>query len=186
MKKSASHTNPWKKLKNTKIYENPWITVFEDEVITPGGKNGIYGTVSFKNYAIGIVPIDEEGNTYLVGQYRYPLDEYSWEIPMGGGLLDVDLLISAQRELKEETGLEAKNWEMLLKIHTSNAVCDEEGYVFVATELTKGEMQPEDCEDLQVMKLPLEKAINMALNGEITDSLSLAALLKLKIKLSSK
>jgi len=170
--------NPWQKLNRKQIYDNPWITVFEDDVITPGGSKGIYGTVKFKNYAIGIIPIDEDGNTWLVGQYRYPLDIYSWEIPMGGGPLDVPVLESAKRELKEETGLEAKEWEEIMTIHTSNAVCNEEGYVFIAKGLTEGEMEPEESEDLKVWKLPLKQAIQMAYEGKITDSLSLASLLK--------
>ncbi|MFK7900836.1 MAG: NUDIX domain-containing protein [Cyclobacteriaceae bacterium] len=173
--------NPWKKTSSKQIYDNPWISVKEDQVITPGGAEGIYGTVHFKNLAIGIIPIDADGNTWLVGQYRYPLDVYSWEIPMGGGPLGVDPIISAQRELKEETGLVAENWEEFMTIHTSNSVSDETGYVFLAKDLTIGEMEPEECEELEVKKLPLKEAIEMAYNGEITDSLSLAALLKIGI-----
>jgi len=180
---NTENKNPWQKLKRKQVYDNPWITVFEDNVITPGGKEGIYGTVKFKNLAIGIIPIDEEGNTWLVGQYRYPLDIYSWEIPMGGGPLDIDPLESAKRELKEETGLIAKHWEKIMTIHTSNSVCTEEGYVYVAKGLTEGEMEPEDSEDLKVWKLPLKEAIQMAYDGKITDSLSLASLLKLEISL---
>ena len=170
--------NPWKKVSSKKIYNNPWITVTEDKVITPGGKNGIYGTISFKNLAIGIIPIDGEGNTYLVGQYRYPLNEYSWEIPMGGGLLKDHPLESAKRELKEETGLTANTWNELLKIHTSNAVTDETGYIFIAQDLEQGVAEPEDTEELQVKKVSLKEAYNMAMKGEITDSLSLAGILK--------
>lgn len=178
---NKNEENPWKKLNHKKVYSNPWITVYEDDVITPGGKEGIYGTVEFANFAIGIIPIDEDGNTWLVGQYRYPLDIYSWEIPMGGGLLDVPPLVSAKRELKEETGLTAKSWEKIMTIHTSNAVCNEEGYVYVAKDLTEGEMEPEDSEDLKVKKLPLEDAIQMAIDGDITDSLSVASLLKIAL-----
>jgi len=178
--------NPWQKLERKEIYDNPWITVYEDDVITPAGTKGIYGTVSFKNLAIGIIPIDEEGNTWLVGQYRYPLDAYSWEIPMGGGPLAIDPLLSAKRELKEETGLSAKVWEKFMCIHTSNSVCSEEGYVYIAKELTEGEMMPEDVEELKVWKLPLNEAIQMAYDGKITDSLSLAGLLKLGMLQKSK
>lgn len=173
--------NPWKKIHSKEIYNNPWITVIEDSVINPAGKEGIYGTVKFKNIAIGIIPIDEEGYTYLVGQYRYPLDEYSWEIPMGGGLLEVPVLDSAKRELKEETGLVASEWTELLKIHTSNSVTDEVGYVFIAKGLEQKAMEPEETEQLTVKKVKIEEAIDMALQNKITDSLSLAALLKLKI-----
>ena len=171
--------NPWEKLERKQVYDNPWITVYEDDVINPAGNEGIYGTVAFKNLAIGIIPIDEDGNTYLVGQYRYPLEAYSWEIPMGGGPLDIDPLVSAKRELKEETGLTATSWEKIMTIHTSNSVCNEEGYVYTAKGLTEGEMQPEEVEELKVWKLPLKEAIQMAYEGKITDSLSLASLLKL-------
>ncbi|MCP4522462.1 MAG: NUDIX hydrolase [Cytophagales bacterium] len=173
--------NPWKKLSTKFIYENPWIEVKEDKVINPSGNEGIYGTVHFKNKAIAVVPIDDEGNTYLVGQYRYPLDIYSWEIPMGGGLNADDILDSAKRELKEETGLIAKKWQNIAKIHTSNSVTDEEGFIFVATDLQQGESEPEDTEDLIVKKLPFEEAIAMTMRGEITDAISISAILKVEL-----
>jgi len=170
--------NPWQKLNTRRIYDNPWIRVEEDQVINPSGGRGIYGKVHFKNKAIGIIPIDEHQNTWLVGQYRYALDEYSWEIPMGGGPLELDVLASAQRELKEETGLTAERWTKILRIHTSNSVTDEEGFVFLAQELMQGETEFEETEDLAIKKLPFTEALEMAMNGEITDSLSLAGILK--------
>jgi len=170
--------NPWQKLNTRRIYDNPWIRVEEDQVINPSGGRGIYGKVHFKNKAIGIIPIDEHQNTWLVGQYRYSLDEYSWEIPMGGGPLGQDVLASAQRELKEETGLTAERWTKILRIHTSNSVTDEEGFVFLAQELMQGETEFEETEDLAIKKLPFTEALEMAMNGEITDSLSLAGILK--------
>lgn len=178
--------NPWKTLSSKKIYENPWIKVEEDQVITPGNTNGIYGKVHFKGYALGIIPLDEHQNTWLVGQYRYTLDEYSWEIPMGGGALDVDILTSAQRELREETGLSAKKWTNILKIHTSNSVTDETGYVFLAKDLTEGPTDFDETEDIQIRKLPFQEAFEMVMNNEITDSLSMAGILKLHILLNSK
>lgn len=171
-------TNPWKTIEVRKIYDNPWIQVEEHDVINPAGNNGIYGTVSFKNYAIGIIPIDEEGNTWLVGQHRYTLDVYSWEIPMGGGPIELDILASAQRELKEETGLSAKNWTSIMKIHTSNSVTDEEGYVFLAEGLTQGETAFEETEQLQIKKLPFTDVIKLVMDGEITDAISIAGILK--------
>jgi len=171
--------NPWKKIGTKIVYENPWISVREDEVIQPRGGKGIYGVVNFKNKAIGIIPIDEYGNTWLVGQYRYPLNEYSWEIPMGGGLLKIPLLEAAQKELREETGLEANKWTPILRIHTSNSVTDEEGFVFLAEELTQKETEFEDTEVLQIKKLPFKEVFYMAMNDEITDSISLAGILKL-------
>jgi 8-oxo-dGTP pyrophosphatase MutT (NUDIX family) len=173
--------NSWKKIKTQLKYDNPWIRVEEDAVINPKGGKGIYGRVHFKNVAVGIIPIDEDGNTWLVGQYRYPLEKYSWEIPEGGCPFGEGELESAKRELKEETGLIASEWVTLLRIHTSNSVCDERGVVFVARGLTQGESQFDDTEDLKIMKLPLEEAFQMVLDGKITDSISMAALLKLKV-----
>ena len=116
--------NPWTTLSTKDIYKNPWINVREDQVLNPKGGKGIYGVVSFKNKALGIIPIDDEMNTWLIGQYRYALNEYSWEIPMGGGLLENDILESAKRELKEETGFTATKWTNISRLHTSNSVTD--------------------------------------------------------------
>ena len=148
-------------------------------MLTPARTPGIYGTVHFKNKAIGIIPVDGEGFTWLVGQYRYPLGAYSWEIPMGGGPLDDDPLVSAQRELLEETGLTAARWQLLGRIHTSNSVTDEEGFVFLAEALSCGAACPEETEQLALRRLPLAEALEMAMQGHITDSLSLFGLLKL-------
>lgn len=171
---------PWKTISTKEVYDNAWINVEEHQVINPSGNQGIYGKVHFKNKAIGIIPLDEDNNTWLVGQYRYTLDEYSWEIPMGGGAMDVKAVESAKRELKEETGLSANKWEKLFRIHTSNSATDEEGFVFLATELTQGATEFEDTEDLQVKKLPFKDAVQMVLDGEITDSLSIAGILWVK------
>ncbi len=173
--------NNWKKLSSKTVYENPWIEVEHHEVINPGGGEGIYGQVNFKNLAIGIVPIDAEGNTYLVGQHRFPIDEYSWEIPEGGCPYGEQPLECAKRELLEETGLSAKKWTMISKVHTSNSVCNEVGFVFMAEDLTMGEAEPEETEDLALKKLPLEEAYNLVMQNKITDSLSIAGILKAKI-----
>lgn len=176
--------NPWRTLSIQEVYDNPWIKVTHREVLTPAGTPGIYGVVHFKNIAIGIVPVDEEGNTWLVGQYRYTLNQYSWEIPEGGCPEGTDPLDTAKRELKEETGIEATHWENLLDFHTSNSVTDEYGIAYLATGLSYGAAEPEETEDLQVKKLPLQEAIDMVMRGEITDSLSVMALLKVRILLS--
>lgn len=170
--------NPWKTTATKDVYENPWILVQENQVINPAGKPGIYGVVSFKNFAIGIIPVDEQGNTWLVGQYRYSLEEWSWEIPMGGGPKGINMLESAQRELKEETGYTAAKWTNIMKIHTSNSVTDEEGVVYLAQELTPGETEPEETEQLILKKLPLKEAVDWVMEGKITDSISAAGLLK--------
>jgi ADP-ribose pyrophosphatase len=170
--------NPWKTKSIQLVYENPWVRLEHHEVINPAGKDGIYGKVHFKNSAMAIIPIDEEGNTWLIGQYRYALNEYSWEIPMGGGLIEFDLLESAKRELKEETGLRAEKWTEIMKIHTSNSVTDEVGYIFLAEELTPGETEFEETEVLQIKKLPFSEVLEWVMVGKITDSISVAGILK--------
>ncbi len=170
--------NPWQLIRSNPIYSNPWISVKEDQVVKPNGRKGIYGTVHFKNKALGIVPVDGEGYTWLVGQYRYPLDEYSWEIPMGGGPLDVDILSSAKRELKEETGLTAEKWTPLGRVHTSNSVTDEEGFIFLAEELTEGVTDFEDTEVLSIRKVSLKEALAMVLTNQITDAISMIGIFK--------
>lgn len=170
--------NSWKTLSTRDIYDNPWISVREDLVINPAGGRGIYGVVSFKNKAIGIIPIDENNNTWLVGQHRYPLEGYSWEIPEGGGPLGDDILESAKRELREETGITAQNWENIMRIHTSNSVTNEEGFIFMATGLSFGETEFDETEVLKIRKLPLKDAIDMVMRNEITDSITIAGLLK--------
>jgi 8-oxo-dGTP pyrophosphatase MutT (NUDIX family) len=171
------HKNPWQTLSSQTVYENPWIAVRHEDVINPGKGKGIYGVVHMKNKATGVVPVDAEGNTYLVGQYRYTLNEYSWEIPEGGSPMDSDPLESAKRELKEETGFTAAHWTTISRIHTSNSVTDEEGFIYLAQELTAGETEPEETEELRVWKLPLAEAVNMVMNNRITDSISIAGLL---------
>lgn len=169
--------NNWKTLSSTTVYENAWLELSHRDVITPGGSNGIYGLVKFKNQAIGIIPIDEDDNIYLVGQFRYAIDEYSWEIPEGGGILGTDVLEAAKRELKEETGLIANKWTKLARIHTSNSATNEEGFLYIAEELVQAEAEPEDTEELQVRKVQLKEAVEMVMRSEITDSLSVCAIL---------
>ena len=151
--------------------------VMDDEVINPSGGKNQYGYVHFKNRAVGIIPIDADGNVWLVGQDRYTLNAWSWELPMGGAPLSEDPLDAAKRELKEETGLSAKKWTEVMRLHTTNSITDEEGIVYLAEDLTEGEAEPEETEQIEVRKLPLDAAVDMVRNGEITDAISAAALL---------
>jgi 8-oxo-dGTP pyrophosphatase MutT (NUDIX family) len=171
----------WKKLSSRIMYENDWMQVREDEVINPGGGKNLYGHVHFKNVAVAIIALDDTDNTWLVGQDRYTLGEYSWELPMGGAPLDEPPLIAAQRELQEETGISAAHWEELMRLHTSNSITDELGIAYVATGLSFGETQFEGTEDLAIRKLPLEAAVQMVLDGQITDAISAAALLRVNL-----
>ncbi|UBM59684.1 NUDIX hydrolase [Marinilongibacter aquaticus] len=170
--------NPWTVKSEEVVYANNWIEVVHKEVLNPNGNPGIYGQVNFKNLAIGIIPIDDEGYTWLVGQYRFPIEEYSWEIPEGGCPEGESPEDTAKRELKEETGLRAEKLELLSKIHTSNSVCREVGYVYLAEGLSQELAEPEDTEQLTVKKVHLKEALEMVLNNEITDSLSVAGILK--------
>jgi ADP-ribose pyrophosphatase len=176
--------NPWKITSEQQIYDNPWIGLTEYQVLNPSGNPGIYGKVHFKNYAIGIVPLDDELNTYLVGQYRFALGEYSWELPEGGGPLGTDPLDSAKRELLEETGLKADNWQEILRMHLSNSVSDELSIIYLARGLQQFEAEPEETEQLIVRKMPFGKAYEMVCNGEITDSITVAAILRVQLMLA--
>lgn len=167
----------WKTLTSKVVYQNAWLELDHRDVINPAGKEGIYGVVRFKNKAVGIIPIDDEGNIYLVGQFRYTLDEYSWEIPEGGSPVHEDPLETAKRELKEETGLIAHRWSKLARIHTSNSATDEEGFLFIAEELSQHEQEPEDTEELEVRKVSLSDAVEMVMKSEITDALSVCGIL---------
>ena len=170
--------NPWKKISDKLIYDNPWISLTEFQVITPAGKEGIYGKVHFKNIAIGVIALDENNNTYLVGQYRFVLDAYSWEIPEGGCPEGTNYLEAAQRELKEETGFTANTWTEILRMDVSNSVSDELAIIYVAQDLIAGESEPEDTEQLIVQKMPFSQAVQWVMEGKITDSISVAAILK--------
>jgi ADP-ribose pyrophosphatase len=171
--------NPWKTLRSETVYDNPWIRVEDHRVVNPAGKQGQYGKVCFKNIAVGILALDADESLYLVGQYRYTLDAYSWELPMGGAPLGQDPLAAAQRELKEETGLTARQWREYMRVHPSNSVTDELGVVYLARGLTHGAREPEETEQLSVRALPFTEAVRWATTGRITDAISVAAILKL-------
>lgn len=179
--KEQKRAGGWVRLTSETVYENPWIKVCHEEVKTPSGSDGIYGVVHFKGTAVGVVPIDEEGNTWLVRQSRYTLNDYTWEIPEGGAGENEPTLACAQRELLEEVGLHASSWTELMRVHTSNSVTDEVGVVYVAEGLSPGTQKLDASEDIEVAKVPLKQAVDMALSGEITDAISVAALFRLAL-----
>lgn len=173
--------SPWQIRSSEVKYTNPWISVTEHQVINPSGNEGIYGVVHFRNYAVAIIPLDEDYNTWIVGQYRFPLDSYEWEVVEGGcpeGTAPID---TARRELHEEVGLQAEHYEMILEMQLSNSTTDEVSYSFVAKGLSYIGEQPEDEEKLAIRKLPFEEVYQMAMRGEIRDGLAVATILKTKL-----
>lgn len=171
----------WTLLDQREVYANPWITLTEHRVLNPSGNPGIYGVVQFRNLAIGIIALEDDGDIWLVGQHRFPLDAYSWEIPEGGAPLDEDPLAGARRELKEETGIEALTWREISRLHLSNSVSDETGIIYLATELSHGAAAPEETEALGLRRLPAAEAYRMARRGELTDSMTVAGLYRLRL-----
>ena len=178
--------NPWKTLNSTEIYDNNWISLSEHQVINPNGGEGIYGEVHFKNFAIGILPLDENYYTWIVGQYRFPIKAYSWEIIEGGGPLNLDPIESAKRELAEESGIIANRFTEIQRMHLSNSVSDELAIIYLAQDLEMGKSSPEETEELVIRKIHFNEAYKMVMDGTITDSMSVAAILKVKILLDEK
>jgi 8-oxo-dGTP pyrophosphatase MutT (NUDIX family) len=175
-----SHGAPWVRGAARPIYDNPWISVTEYAATAPTGAPATYGLVSYKNLAVAILPLFDDGTTILVGQHRFPAGDYSWEIPEGGGPLDSDPLESARRELAEETGLQAAEWREILQAQLSNSVSDERAIGYLATGLSpaEGSHHADDTEDLERVRVPFREALDAAVAGELQDVLTVAMLLK--------
>lgn len=171
---------PWKTVSIEERYATPWIAVSHHEVIDPSGAPGIYGVIHFKNLAVGIIPLDEDLNTWIVGQYRYPIQAYSWEIPEGGGRRDLPPVESAKRELREEVGIVAGTWTEVLRMDLSNSASDEEAVIFVAQDLNFHAPEPDHNEELAMRKVPFRELFDRVMSGELRDSLTVAAVLKVQ------
>ncbi|MFT7410566.1 MAG: ADP-ribose pyrophosphatase [Oleispira sp.] len=179
--KHAVIKSSWQTLSREVKYDNPWIRVEEHQVINPAGHEGIYGTVNFKNRAVAIVALFENGDTLLVGQYRYPLQQYHWELPMGGAPEHESTLSCAQRELQEETGFTAVKWQQILSMHLSNSITQEQGIAFIAKGLQAGVMALEDTEDISCQRVPFERVFQQVMAGEITDAMTVASVMKARL-----
>jgi 8-oxo-dGTP pyrophosphatase MutT (NUDIX family) len=166
-------SGPWRRLSRRIAYDNPWIVVWHDEVIRPDGSPGIYGVVHFRNAASGVVVVDDTDQVLLVGQHRYTLDEYSWEIPEGGVPFDEAPLDGIRRELREETGVDAAEWVEIGSYALSNSITDERGRLWMASGLTHGTAQPDPTEDLAVRWVSFDEAVTMTMDGRITDAVSI-------------
>jgi len=175
-----AHGPPWRRGAMRVAYDNPWIQVTEHEAVAPTGRDALYGVVGFKNLALAILPVHEDGSVTLVGQHRFPLADYSWEIPEGGGPVGQDPLGNAQRELREEAGLEAAWWEQILAMQLSNSVTDEQAIGYLATELSPaaGMAHADDTELLAIVRVPFRDALAAAVRGEMRDALTVAMLLR--------
>ncbi len=171
---SVRKIGPWTVQSQQTAFENPWIKIVDHTVTHPGGSDGEYGVVHFKNLAIGILPFDDDGMIPLVGQHRFPLDKYSWELPEGGGPRDIPPLESAKRELAEETGFTAQSWAPLCAFDTSNSVTDERAQCFFAWNLEAGNAAPEASEELTIRKVKFNALLDLVMDGEITDSMTVA------------
>ena len=173
---------PWTVDAEEVVYDNPWITVVDHAVTHPDGAPGQYGVVRFKNRAIGVLPVSATGEVTLVGQHRFPLDRYSWELPEGGGPLAEDPLAAAQRELEEETGLKAELWLPLVEFDISNSVTDETAVCYIAFRLERGAASPESSEELRLRMVGFGTLLDDCLAGRIRDGLTLAMTFAAAIK----
>lgn len=175
-----AHGEPWKPGTERVVFESAWITVVEQTAIAPTGKPAPYGLVRFKNLAVAVLPIDDDGAVTLVGQHRFPLGDYSWELPEGGSPLGEDPLEGAKRELAEETGLAAAEWREVMRAQLSNSVTDEQMIGYLALGLSPAGVAhaADDTEAITLVRLPFREALDAALAGYLPDMLTVAMLLR--------
>ena len=172
------HGTPWRDHGARTVFDNPWMTVTEHAATAPTGKPATYGKIHFKNLALAVLPLHGDGTVTLVGQHRFAMMDYVWEIPEGGGPLDVDPLESIKRELREEAGLEAADWRELLRFQISNSLTDERGIGWLAMDFTPAPTDPDATEAIAVERVPFREALDAVLSGWITDAMSMAMLLR--------
>ncbi len=170
--------SPWARTSRTSVYENAWITLFHDEVVRPDGKPGIYGVVHPRTHAVGVMALDDRDRLLLVGQYRYTLSRYSWEIPEGGVPIGDDVLDGARRELAEETGCRADTWRELMRFSLANSTSDETGVLYMATGLHPGTADPDETEDLELRWVPFEEALEGVRSGDLFDAMTQLGILR--------
>ena len=174
---------PWQVVAEQRVYANPWIDVVHHRVLTPAGTAGIYGQVKFHHLAVAVLPLADNGDTWLVGQHRFPFDSWSWELPEGGCARGEMAEAAARRELREETGLEAETLTPLFEVALSNSVTDERAVAFLARGITLGTASPEPTEQLTVRRLPFAEAVAMVRDGVITDVMSVTTILRVQLDL---
>jgi 8-oxo-dGTP pyrophosphatase MutT (NUDIX family) len=174
------HGPPWKPGKERLVFESGWLRVTDQTATAPTGRPARYGLVRFKNLAVAVLPIHDDGTVTLVGQHRFPLGDYSWELPEGGSPLEEDPLEGAKRELAEETGLAAAEWREVLRTQLSNSVTDERmvGYVALGLSATAGAHCVDDTEALALVRAPFREALDAAMAGHLPDMLTVAMLLR--------
>jgi 8-oxo-dGTP pyrophosphatase MutT (NUDIX family) len=172
------HGEPWRTLNRTEAHDNPWFAVEVYQAIAPTGAPATYNMQVYKNIAVGVLPLHEDGTVTLVGQWRFPFGTYSWELPEGGSPHGEIPLEGARRELREEAGLTAADWRLVLTMQLSNASSDEVALCYLATGLGPAPHEPDSTEALAIARVPFREALEAAVAGRIQDAMTVAMLLR--------